>query len=176
MVVMLDADFDQAVDALIGSAYGSAGERCMATSIAVLVGDVADKIVPRLAERARTLKIVDGMLEDAEMGPIITRESVQRISGCIEEGRASGASLVVDGRFEEKSGQPFTVMGREQGFWLGTTLFDHVRPSMKIYREEIFGPVLACVRWSPSAMSSPRTHTVWPDQGKRSGKSGGWLR
>lgn len=146
MVVMPDADLDQTVDALIGAAYGSAGERCMAISVAVLVGDVADKIIPRLAERARTLKIADGTVADAEMGPIITRESVQRISDCIEEGRTSGASLVVDGRVDPKSGKPFSVPGREQGFWLGGTLFDHVQPSMKIYREEIFGPVLACVR------------------------------
>ncbi|MFC4313938.1 CoA-acylating methylmalonate-semialdehyde dehydrogenase [Steroidobacter flavus] len=146
MVVMPDADLDQAVDALIGSAYGSAGERCMAISVAVLVGDVADKIMPRLAERARTLKIADGTVADAEMGPIITRDSVKRISGYIEEGRTSGASLVVDGRVDPSSGQPFAVKGREDGFWLGGTLFDHVKPEMKIYREEIFGPVLACVR------------------------------
>ncbi|WP_129778110.1 CoA-acylating methylmalonate-semialdehyde dehydrogenase [Peristeroidobacter soli] len=146
MVVMPDADLDQAVDALIGSAYGSAGERCMAISVAVLVGDVADKIVPRLAERARTLKIADGTVEDAEMGPIITRDSVKRISGYIEEGRSGGASLVVDGRVDPTSGKPFAVKGREDGFWLGGTLFDHVKPDMKIYREEIFGPVLACVR------------------------------
>jgi malonate-semialdehyde dehydrogenase (acetylating)/methylmalonate-semialdehyde dehydrogenase len=146
MVVMPDADLDQAVDALIGSAYGSAGERCMAISVGVLVGDVAEKIMPRLAERARTLKIADGTVADAEMGPIITRESVQRISGYIEDGRAGGASLVVDGRVDPKSGEPFAVKGREQGFWLGGTLFDNVKPEMKIYREEIFGPVLACVR------------------------------
>jgi malonate-semialdehyde dehydrogenase (acetylating)/methylmalonate-semialdehyde dehydrogenase len=146
MVVMPDADLDQAVDALIGSAYGSAGERCMAISVAVLVGDVGEKIVPRLAERVRTLKIADGSDPAAEMGPIITRESVERISRYIEEGRASGASLVVDGRVDPQSGKPFTVKGREQGFWLGGTLFDHVRPDMKIYKEEIFGPVLACVR------------------------------
>jgi malonate-semialdehyde dehydrogenase (acetylating)/methylmalonate-semialdehyde dehydrogenase len=146
MVVMPDADLDQAVDALIGSAYGSAGERCMAISVGVLVGDVADKIMPRLAERARTLKIADGTVADAEMGPIITRDSVKRISGYIEEGRSSGASLVVDGRVDTNSGKPFVVKGREDGFWLGGTLFDHVKPDMKIYREEIFGPVLACVR------------------------------
>ena len=146
MVVMPDADLDQAVDALIGAAYGSAGERCMAISVAVLVGDVADKIVPRLAERARTLKIAAGTVADAEMGPLITRQSVERISGCIEEGRASGATLLVDGRVDPGSGRPFTVAGHEQGFWLGGTLFDHVTPQMKIYREEIFGPVLACVR------------------------------
>lgn len=146
MVVMPDADLDQAVDALIGSAYGAAGERCMAISVAVLVGDVADKIVPRLAERTRTLKIADGTTEGAEMGPIISRESVQRISSCIEEGCTGGAHLVVDGRLDAVSDQPFSVKGREQGFWLGGTLFDHVQPGMRIYREEIFGPVLSCVR------------------------------
>ena len=146
LVVMPDADLDQAVDALIGAAYGSAGERCMAISVAVLVGDVADKIVPRLAERARTLKIADGTVADAEMGPLITRQSVERISACIAEGQSSGADLLVDGRLDPLSGQPFAVRGREQGFWLGGTLFDHVTPDMKIYREEIFGPVLGCVR------------------------------
>jgi malonate-semialdehyde dehydrogenase (acetylating)/methylmalonate-semialdehyde dehydrogenase len=146
LVVMPDADLDQAVDALIGAAYGSAGERCMAISVAVLVGDVGDKIVPRLAERARTLKVADGTVADAEMGPLITRQSVERISACIAEGQSSGADLLVDGRLDPLSGQPFAVRGREQGFWLGGTLFDHVTPDMKIYREEIFGPVLGCVR------------------------------
>jgi malonate-semialdehyde dehydrogenase (acetylating) / methylmalonate-semialdehyde dehydrogenase len=146
LVVMPDADLDQAVDALIGAAYGSAGERCMAISVAVLVGDIADKIVPRLAERARALKIADGTVEGTEMGPVITRQSVERISRCIEEGRASGATLLVDGRVDPKSGRAFTVKGREEGFWLAGTLFDHVTPEMKLYREEIFGPVLACVR------------------------------
>jgi malonate-semialdehyde dehydrogenase (acetylating) / methylmalonate-semialdehyde dehydrogenase len=146
MVVMPDADLDQAVDALIGAAYGSAGERCMAISVAVLVGEVADKIVPLLAERARTLRIADGMEEGAEMGPLITRQSVDRISNCIAEGEASGATLLVDGRTDPASGCTFAVKGREQGFWLGGTLFDHVTETMKVYREEIFGPVLACVR------------------------------
>jgi malonate-semialdehyde dehydrogenase (acetylating) / methylmalonate-semialdehyde dehydrogenase len=146
VVIMPDADLDQAADALIGAAFGSAGERCMAISVAVLVGDVGDQLVPKLAERARKLKIADGTLPDAEMGPLITRASVERISGLIEEGRASGASLLVDGRVHPESAGPFTIKGREQGFWLGGTLFDHVTPEMKIYREEIFGPVLACVR------------------------------
>jgi malonate-semialdehyde dehydrogenase (acetylating)/methylmalonate-semialdehyde dehydrogenase len=146
MVVMPDADLDQAVDALVGAAYGSAGERCMAISVAVLVGDVADRIVPRLADRARTLRIAAGTDESAEMGPIITRQSVERISAYIEDGRAAGATLLVDGRVDAGSGQPFTVKGSEQGFWLGGTLFDRVTPQMKIYREEIFGPVLGCVR------------------------------
>ncbi|MBL8328799.1 MAG: CoA-acylating methylmalonate-semialdehyde dehydrogenase [Rubrivivax sp.] len=139
MVVMPDADLDQAVDALIGSAYGSAGERCMAISVAVLVGDVADRIVPRLAERTRTLKIRNGMELDAEMGPIVTREARDRIEGCIGVGVEEGAQLVVDGRGH-------AVPGHERGFFTGGTLFDHVTPQMRIYREEIFGPVLACVR------------------------------
>ncbi|WP_247422858.1 CoA-acylating methylmalonate-semialdehyde dehydrogenase [Ralstonia pseudosolanacearum] len=139
LVVMPDANLEQAVDALIGAAYGSAGERCMATSIAVLVGDVADRIVPALAERARTLVIGDGMMPDVEMGPIVTREALQRIEGYVEQGVAEGAKLVVDGR-------GLRVPGREQGFFTGGTLFDHVTPSMRIYQEEIFGPVLGCVR------------------------------
>ncbi len=139
MVVMPDADLGQAVDALIGSAYGSAGERCMAISVAVLVGDVADKVVPRLAERARALKISNGMELDAEMGPIVTREARDRIEKFIGIGVEEGATLVVDGRGHR-------VKGCEQGFFTGGTLFDHVTPAMRIYREEIFGPVLVCVR------------------------------
>ncbi len=139
MVVMPDADIDQAVDALIGAAYGSAGERCMAISVAVLVGDVADKIMPKLAERARTLKIKNGMELDAEMGPIVTREARDRIENYIGIGVEEGATLVVDGRGHQ-------VAGHENGFFTGGTLFDHVKPSMRIYKEEIFGPVLACVR------------------------------
>ncbi|GAB1388281.1 MAG: putative methylmalonic acid semialdehyde dehydrogenase MmsA [Rubrivivax sp.] len=139
MVVMPDAELEQAVDALVGAAYGSAGERCMAISVAVLVGDVAERIVPRLAERARALVIRDGMDPAAEMGPIVTREARQRIEGYIALGVEEGAQLVVDGRGH-------TVPGREGGFFTGGTLFDHVRPQMRIYREEIFGPVLVCVR------------------------------
>ncbi|RQO60009.1 methylmalonate-semialdehyde dehydrogenase (CoA acylating) [Paucibacter sp. KBW04] len=139
MVVMPDADIDQTIDALIGAAYGSAGERCMAISVAVLVGDVADKIVPRLAERAHALKIKNGMELDAEMGPIVTAEARDRIENYIATGVAEGASLVVDGRGHK-------VVGFENGFFTGGTLFDHVKPEMRIYKEEIFGPVLACVR------------------------------
>ncbi|NRF69559.1 CoA-acylating methylmalonate-semialdehyde dehydrogenase [Aquincola sp. S2] len=139
MVVMPDADIEQAVDALIGSAYGSAGERCMAISVAVLVGDVADKIVPKLAERARALKVANPMDLAAEMGPIVTREAKQRIEGYIATGIEEGAKLVVDGR-------GLTVPGLEDGFFTGGTLFDHVTPAMRIYKEEIFGPVLSCVR------------------------------
>jgi len=139
MVVMPDADLDQAVDGLIGAGFGSAGERCMAISVAVLVGDVADKIVPRLAERARQLVVKDGMEPDAEMGPIVTRQALERIEGYIATGIEEGAKLVVDGR-------GLKVAGREDGFFTGGTLFDHVTPDMRIYKEEIFGPVLACVR------------------------------
>ena len=137
MVVMPDAHIEQTVDALIGSAYGSAGERCMAISVAVLVGDVGERIVPLLAERARALKIKNGMELDAEMGPIVTREARDRIENYIGIGVAEGAQLVVDGRGHR-------VAGFEQGFFTGGTLFDHVKPDMRIYKEEIFGPVLAC--------------------------------
>ncbi len=143
MVVMPDADIDQAVDALIGSAYGSAGERCMAISVAVLVGDVADKIMPKLVERTKTLKVLDGTNLAAEMGPIVTDAARQRITGYIDAGVAEGAKLLVDGR--RFDGQ-VAGAGCEGGFWLGGTLFDHVTTGMKIYKEEIFGPVLACVR------------------------------
>ncbi len=139
MVVMPDADLDQAVDALIGSAFGSAGERCMAISVGVLVGDVADRIMPRLVERTRALKVKNGMEPDAEMGPIVTAAARERIAGSIASGVEQGAKLLVDGRGH-------TVPGHEQGFWLGGTLFDHVTPDMRIYQEEIFGPVLSCVR------------------------------
>ncbi len=143
MVVMPDADLDQAVDALIGSAYGSAGERCMAISVAVLVGDVAERIMPLLVERTKQLKVLDGMNLAAEMGPIVTEAARQRITGYIEAGEKEGAKLLVDGRgFDGKT----AGAGCEQGFWLGGTLFDHVTPEMKIYKEEIFGPVLSCVR------------------------------
>ncbi len=139
MVVMPDADLDQAVDALIGAGYGSAGERCMAISVAVLVGDVGERIVPMLAERAKSLKVKNGMELDAEMGPIVTREARDRIEGYIALGVQEGATLVVDGRGCQ-------VPGHEGGFFTGGTLFDHVTPAMRIYKEEIFGPVLACVR------------------------------
>ncbi len=139
MVVMPDANLEQTVDALIGSAYGSAGERCMAISVAVLVGDVADRIVPLLAERAVRLVVRNGMENDAEMGPLVTKEALQRVESYIASGVEAGATLAVDGR-------KLSVPGHEQGFFTGGTLFDHVTPEMKIYREEIFGPVLSCIR------------------------------
>jgi malonate-semialdehyde dehydrogenase (acetylating)/methylmalonate-semialdehyde dehydrogenase len=139
MVVMPDADMDMAVDALIGAAYGSAGERCMAISVAVAIGDAGDKLVAALAERTKTLKIGDGMSEGAEMGPIVTQAARQRIERLIGEGVEQGATLVVDGR-------GYKVEGFENGFFVGGTLFDHVKPEMSIYQEEIFGPVLCVVR------------------------------
>jgi malonate-semialdehyde dehydrogenase (acetylating)/methylmalonate-semialdehyde dehydrogenase len=143
MVVMPDADLDQAVDALIGAGYGSAGERCMAISIAVLVGDVAERLLPKLQARAKTLVIKNGVNLDAEMGPIVTQAAHERITGYIDAGVAEGATLLVDGRtFTGKDAGD----GCEAGFWMGGTLFDHVTPDMRIYKEEIFGPVLGCVR------------------------------
>lgn len=139
LVVMPDADLDQAVDALIGSAYGSAGERCMATSVAVAVGRVADELIGRLAPRVRSLRIGGGMEPDLDMGPLVTAAHRAKVSGYIEAGVSAGANLVVDGRGH-------TVPGQEEGFFLGGSLFDDVKPDMSIYREEIFGPVLSVVR------------------------------
>ncbi len=143
MVVMPDADIEQAVDALMGAAYGSAGERCMAISVAVLVGDVAERLMPLLLEKTRALKVLNGTNLAAEMGPIVTAAAKQRITGYIDAGVAEGAQLLVDGRQFDgaKAGE-----GCDNGFWLGGTLFDHVKTDMKIYKEEIFGPVLSCVR------------------------------
>ena len=139
MIVMPDADLDQAVDALIGAAYGSAGERCMAISVAVAVGGIADPLVERIASRARSLKVGPGLDPEAEMGPLITREHQAKVESYIEAGIAEGARLVVDGR-------GLRLQGHEEGHFVGPTLFDHVRPGMKIHREEIFGPVLSVVR------------------------------
>ncbi len=139
LVVMPDANLDQAVDALIGAAYGSAGERCMAISVAVAVGSVADKLVDMLVPRVRALKIRDGMDPDAEMGPVVTAAHKGKIESYISQGAQAGAKLLVDGR-------GYKVVGREQGFFVGGTLFDDVTTDMTIYREEIFGPVLCVVR------------------------------
>jgi malonate-semialdehyde dehydrogenase (acetylating) / methylmalonate-semialdehyde dehydrogenase len=147
MVVMPDADLEQATDALIGAAYGSAGERCMAISVAVLVGEVGERLIGPLAERARALRVGDGMEPEAEMGPIINAAALERIRGYIADGAAAGATLVVDGRIDPRgSGRPFAIAGREHGFWVGPTLFDRVTRDMRVYQEEIFGPVLCCVR------------------------------
>jgi malonate-semialdehyde dehydrogenase (acetylating)/methylmalonate-semialdehyde dehydrogenase len=139
MVVMPDADLDQAVDALVGAGYGSAGERCMAISVAVAVGSVADKLVDALIPRVKSLKVRNGMEADAEMGPLVTAVHRDKIVGYIDEGVRAGAKLLVDGR-------GLRVPGHEEGFFLGGSLFDHVTTDMKIYQEEIFGPVLCIVR------------------------------
>ena len=139
LVVMPDADLDQAVDALTGAAYGSAGERCMAISVGVAVGAIADKLVEKLAGRAKTLIVNTGTDDKAEMGPLVTRQHRDKVAGYIARGEQEGAKLVVDGR-------GLKVPGHENGFFLGGCLFDHVKPDMVIYKEEIFGPVLAIVR------------------------------
>lgn len=139
LVVMPDADLDQAVDALMGAAYGSAGERCMAISVAVAVGEVGDALVERLAPRVAALKIGDGHGDGIEMGPLITAQAQQRVESLIAQGVAQGALPVVDGR-------GCRVAGCEDGFFVGGTLLDQVTPEMIVYREEIFGPVLCVVR------------------------------
>ena len=140
MVVMPDADLEQAADALMGAAYGSAGERCMAISVAVAVGDqVADELIRRLQPRVANLRVGPASDPAAEMGPLVTREHLQKVSSYVDLGVAEGAQLVVDGR-------TLRVDGYEQGFFLGGCLFDRVTSEMRIYREEIFGPVLVLVR------------------------------
>ena len=139
LVVMPDANLEQVVDALMGAAYGSAGERCMAISVAVAVGDIADQLVEALIPRVKALKIMNGMEAEAEMGPLVTAQHKAKVEGYIADGVAEGASLLVDGR-------GITVAGHEEGFFIGGCLFDHVKEGMKIHREEIFGPVLGIVR------------------------------
>ncbi len=140
MIVMPDADMDQAVDALIGSGYGSAGERCMAISAAVPVGEEeADLLVRKLAPRVEALKIGQSTDRGADYGPLVTRESLERVRSYIDIGIGEGAELLVDGR-------DFKLQGYEDGFFIGGCLFDHVTPDMRIYKEEIFGPVLSIVR------------------------------
>ena len=139
LVVLPDADLDQAVDSLVGAAYGSAGERCMAISVAVAVGEIAEPLVAQLAQRARSLKVGPGTWPEAEMGPLVTRAHYDKVRSYVDLGVREGAQLVVDGR-------PFKLAGHEDGFYLGGCLFDRVQPTMRIYREEIFGPVLCVVR------------------------------
>ena len=148
LVVMPDADLDDAVDALMGSAYGAAGERCMAVSVAVAVGNVGDRLVEKLAPRVRALKIAPGTDPEAEMGPLVTREHREKVRGYVDLGVKEGAKLVVDGR-------DLKLQGYENGFFFGGCLFDDVRIDMRIYREEIFGPVLSVVR-TPDLASATR--------------------
>jgi len=139
MVVMPDADMDQATDALMGAAFGSAGERCMAVSVAVAVGSAGDALIERLTPKIAALKVGPGTDPDSEMGPLVTKQHFEKVRGYIDAGEKEGADLLVDGR-------DFKLQGYEGGYFVGGTLFDNVTPDMSIYREEIFGPVLSVVR------------------------------
>jgi malonate-semialdehyde dehydrogenase (acetylating) / methylmalonate-semialdehyde dehydrogenase len=138
MVVLPDADMDLAADAAVSAAYGSAGERCMAISVLVTVGDAADKLLPRVRERIARLRVGPGAEPSSEMGPLVTQAHLDRVRGLVDQGVAEGATLVEDGRLFEPAGG--------KGFFLGPCLFDRVTPSMSVYKEEIFGPVLSVVR------------------------------
>ena len=139
LVVMPDANLNQAVDGIIGAAYGSAGERCMAVSVAVAVGDIADKLVDKISDRAQLLKVAPWTDHSSEMGPVISKDHKEKILNYINIGEKEGADLVVDGR-------NIQIQGYEDGFFVGPTLFDKVNPDMSIYKDEIFGPVLCVVR------------------------------
>ncbi len=139
MVVMPDADPAGAAHALTGAAYGSAGERCMAISVAVAVGDAGDRLIEALKKELAAIRVLPGTAEGADMGPLVTREHLDRVLGYVTTGVQEGAKLVVDGRTHK-------VAGHERGFFMGPVLFDAVTPAMRIYREEIFGPVLVVVR------------------------------
>ena len=139
LVVMPDANIDQAVDGIMGAAYGSAGERCMAISVAVAVGDVADELLEKVNDKAQTLKVAPWIDKDAEMGPLISKEHKEKVENYISIGEKEGANLILDGR-------NYKIQGYENGYFVGPTLFDNVTKDMKIYKEEIFGPVLSVVR------------------------------
>lgn len=139
MVLMPDADLDKAVNAVTGAAFGSAGERCMAISVIIAVGDIADPLIEKLTPKVHALKIGDGMTPEMDMGPLITSAHKNKVESYLEIGLQEGAQLVVDGR-------QLSVKDREGGFFLGGCLFDHVTSVMRIYQEEIFGPVLCVVR------------------------------
>jgi malonate-semialdehyde dehydrogenase (acetylating)/methylmalonate-semialdehyde dehydrogenase len=140
MIIMPDADIDQAVDALIGAGYGSAGERCMAISVAVPVGEAtADALIEKLTPRVESLRIGPSTDHEADFGPLVTGEALEKVKGYVNMGIEEGAKLVVDGR-------DFQMQGYENGFFMGGCLFDNVTADMRIYKEEIFGPVLSVVR------------------------------
>jgi len=138
-VVMPDCDLDQAVNGLMGAAYGSAGERCMAQSVAVAVGNIADDLVSNLSKNVESLKIGPGMDKSSDMGPLVTKEHLEKVKGYVDLGVKEGADLVVDGR-------NIKLQGYENGYYIGGCLFDNVTKDMRIYKEEIFGPVLSVVR------------------------------
>ena len=136
---MPDCDLNQAVNGLMGAAYGSAGERCMAQSVAVAVGGIGDKLVNELSKKVEALKVGPGMDKDSEMGPLVTKEHLEKVTKYVDLGVEEGAKLIVDGR-------GLKLQGYENGFYIGGCLFDHVNKDMRIYNEEIFGPVLSVVR------------------------------
>jgi len=138
-VIMPDCDLEQAVNGLMGAAYGSAGERCMAQSVAVAVGDIGDKLVESLAKKVEALKVGSGMDKKSEMGPLVTKEHLEKVKGYVDTGIKEGAKLIVDGR-------NLKLQGYENGYYMGGCLFDHVKKDMRIYKEEIFGPVLSIIR------------------------------
>ena len=138
-VVMPDCDLDQAVNGLMGAAYGSAGERCMAQSVAVAVGNIGDKLVNQLKTKVEAIKVGPGLDKNSEMGPLVTKDHLEKVKGYVDLGVKEGAKLVVDGR-------NINLQGFEKGFYIGGCLFDNVKPNMRIYKEEIFGPVLSIVR------------------------------
>jgi len=138
-VVMPDCDLDQAVNGLMGAAYGSAGERCMAQSVAVAVGKIGNELVSKLAKKVETLKVGPGLDKSSEMGPLVTKEHLEKVKGYVDLGVKEGAKLIVDGR-------NIKLQGFEKGFYIGGCLFDNVEKNMRIYKEEIFGPVLSVVR------------------------------
>ncbi len=138
-VVMPDCDLEQAVNGLIGAAYGSAGERCMAQSVVVAVGNISDKLVQSLTKKVESLKVGPGMDKKSEMGPLVTKEHLEKVKGYVDLGVKEGAKLLVDGR-------KLKLQGYEKGFYIGGCLFDNVKKNMRIYKEEIFGPVLSVIR------------------------------
>ncbi len=139
LVVMPDANIDSAVDGIIGAAYGSAGERCMAVSVAVAVGNIADELVYKINDKIQKLKVAPWTDKDADMGPLISKEHLNKVTNYIETGIKEGAKIISDGR-------NYKLQGYEKGYFIGPTLFDDVKKDMKIYKEEIFGPVLSVVR------------------------------
>ena len=139
MVVMPDANLDQAVDGIIGAAYGSAGERCMAVSVAVAVGEIADNLVNKIKNNVENLKVAPWTDKDSNMGPLISKEHLKKVLEYIDLGEEEGAQLIIDGR-------NIKIQGYENGYFVGPTLFDKVKSNMRIYNEEIFGPVLSVVR------------------------------
>ncbi|MGV0604094.1 methylmalonate-semialdehyde dehydrogenase [Mycolicibacterium flavescens] len=161
MIVMPDADLDQAVDALIGAGYGSAGERCMAISVAVPVGDeTADRLRARLVERINNLRVGHSLDPKADYGPLVTEAALQRVRGYIDAGVEAGAEIVVDGRERASDELQFGDDSLENGWFIGPTLFDHVTTDMSIYTDEIFGPVLCIVRAKDyeEALALPSEH------------------